>query len=276
MMQFFHKRDKKLVAIEKEYAVLMKKEARLKQKMIQANQASWKTSLEKKVPDKVYQSLEGAFSKAFSLVFTKGLAVIEKTYNRKDMEETHAVHDYAVQVKGRRKELKRLKRHAARSTRANILVTTVEGIGLGALGIGLPDIMLFVGILLKGIYQTALTYGFSYDSLEEQFFILSMMEASLTKGPDFATKDAKVDAMIEEMPPVKDDDLDQQIQKTASAFAEDLLVLKFVQGLPLLGLLGGAANPVYYKKVMGYVDLKYQKRYLIRLAEGKSIDLSKY
>ena len=52
---------------------------------------------------------------------------------------------------------------------------------------------------------------------------------------------------------------------TASAFALDMLLLKFIQGIPVIGLVGGAANPVYYKKVMQYVQLKYKKRYLLSL-----------
>ena len=64
---------------------------------------------------------------------------------------------------------------------------------------------------------------------------------------------------------VMKEELDEQMQKTAAAFAADMLLLKFVQGLPVVGLLGGAANPVYYRKVMRYVELKYRKRYLWQL-----------
>ena len=46
-----------------------------------------------------------------------------------------------------------------------------------------------------------------------------------------------------------------------------MLLLKFVQGLPVIGVLGGAANPVYYRKILTYVQLKYKKRYLLRLAK---------
>lgn len=52
------------------------------------------------------------------------------------------------------------------------------------------------------------------------------------------------------------------LEKTANAFAEDMLITKFIQGIPIVGMVGGAANPVYYHKVMGYVQLKYRKRYL--------------
>ena len=53
-------------------------------------------------------------------------------------------------------------------------------------------------------------------------------------------------------------------RRTAKAFAVDMLLLKFIQGLPVVGVLGGAANPVYYRRIMKYVQLKYRKRYLIK------------
>ena len=55
----------------------------------------------------------------------------------------------------------------------------------------------------------------------------------------------------------------EQIARTAEAFAMDMLFLKFIQGLAVVGIIGGAGNPVYYNKVMKYVELKYRKRYLI-------------
>ena len=272
-MVLFQKKDKKRAALEKEYAAVLKKETQLKQSAMKATAPRWKTDLEKKVPEKVYHSLEAAFSKAFSVVFTQGVGVIEKTYHRQNLEETYSVQDYAVQVKGGRKELKQVKRNAGRTGLANTVLTTVEGIGLGALGIGLPDIVVFVGMLLKGIYETALSYGFSYDTPEERLFILRMMEATLTKGHAFAVKNARVDGMIEEMPQAGDDEVLAQIQKTGSAFAVDMLLLKFVQGFPLVGVIGGAANPIYYNMVMRYVQLKYQKRYLLAVAQRSGISL---
>ena len=130
-MSIFIKKDKKRAALEKEYASVLKKETQLKQSAMKTTAPRWKTDLEKKVPEKVYRSLETAFSKAFSVVFTQGVGVIEKTYNRQNLEETHSVQDYAVQVKGGRKELKQVKRNAGRSGLTNTALTIVEGIALG-------------------------------------------------------------------------------------------------------------------------------------------------
>ena len=61
--------------------------------------------------------------------------------------------------------------------------------------------------------------------------------------------------------------LKRQRDRTAQTFAMDMLLLKFVQGLPLVGVLGGAGNPVYYRRVLRYVALKYRKRYLFQKRE---------
>ena len=54
-----------------------------------------------------------------------------------------------------------------------------------------------------------------------------------------------------------------EIEDTSKVFATDMLVLKLIQGLPVVGVVGGVFNPVYYNKIMNYVRLKYHKRYLL-------------
>ena len=74
-----------------------------------------------------------------------------------------------------------------------------------------------------------------------------------------------IDGMIVEMPrEVTRAVLEEQIHETASVFAMDMLILKFIQGLPVVGIVGGVANPIYYKRVLNYVQLKYRKRYLLK------------
>lgn len=154
---------------------------------------------------------------------------------------------------------------AKQSDLLNLAVTTVEGVGLGVLGVGLPDIVLFLRTLLKGVYETALNYGFDYESRQEQIIILKMIQTALSTGDGWVTRNAEVDDMLTmETVDIADEDFNQQMKETASAFAMDMLLLKFIQGLPVEGIIGGAANPVYYSKVMKYVQMKYWKRYLLR------------
>ena len=254
-------------AIQKELKALQKQEEKMQKTAAKQSNASWKTELEKKVPVKVYQNLKAAFGKAFSIIFEKGTGIIEKSYDKDSLGKDQKIRDYAVQVKGGRRELRKVKKSAEISGLGNMALTTVEGIGLGALGIGLPDIIMFVGVLLKGIYETALHYGIDYTSVGERYLILKMMEASLAKGERWVELNAEVDRLIYQgKQPIPDfEDMDEQCKRTADAFAIDMILLKFIQGLPIVGILGGAGNPVYYNKVMHFVRIKYQKRYLLEL-----------
>lgn len=159
-----------------------------------------------------------------------------------------------------------MSKNAGAADLRNMALTTVEGAGLGLLGIGIPDIVIFIGMLMKGVYEAALHYGFDYDGPQERLLILKMMEASLSRGEERAHMNHEVDAMCVTLPTAEEAKnlLQEQIDRTAKAFAVDMLLLKFIQGLPVVGVLGGAANPVYYRRIMKYVQLKYRKRYLIK------------
>lgn len=259
-------------AVNKELLSVEKQEKRMEQAALKSKPAVWKTELENRIPEKVYTGLESAFCKGFGLVFNQGRVIIEKGYNKEELQADHAIRDFAVQLKGGRKELRRMQKSAQKSGLVNMAVTTIEGIGLGALGIGMPDIVLFLGNLLKGVYETALNYGFDYESKQEQLLILKMMQTALSNEERWLQRNTEVDEMLEvETVDITDDLFKQQMKDTASAFAMDMLLLKFIQGLPVVGILGGAANPVYYSKVMKYVQLKYRKRYLLKQKGGMQV-----
>lgn len=252
-------------ALSKELLTVDKQEKKMEQAALKAKPAAWKKELESRIPEKVYTGLESAFCKGFGVVFEQGRVIIEKGYNKEDLQADHAIRDFAVKLKGGRKELRQMHKSAKQSDLVNMAVTTVEGIGLGALGVGMPDIVLFLGTLLKGVYETALNYGFDYESRQEQLLILKMMQTALSTGEDWVNRNTEVEEMLEiETIDMAEDIFKQQVKDTASAFAMDMLLLKFIQGLPVVGIIGGAANPVYYSKVMKYVQLKYRKRYLLK------------
>lgn len=263
------KQKRRDAALTKELLAVEKQEKKMEQAALKAKPAAWKTELESRIPEKVYTGLESAFCKGFGLVFDQGRAIIEKGYDKEDIQADHAIRDFAVQLKGSRKELKKMHRSAKQSDLKNLAVTTVEGVGLGALGVGMPDIVLFQGTLLKGVYETALNYGFDYESQQEKLLILKMMHTALSTGEEWAIRNAEVDEMLTlSTVEITGEDFNHQLKETAAAFAVDMLLLKFIQGLPLVGIIGGAANPVYYSKVMKYVQLKYRKRYLLKQKNG--------
>ena len=299
MMQSKH--GKYETAIDKELKLIHRQEESLRRAATKGKTPQWKTALEEKVPGSIYENLQKAFRKAFAIVFEKGTGLIEKTYNRESLEEDCQVREFAFQVKANRKTLKKARKDARAGNLRNLAITSAEGIGLGVLGIGLPDIVMFVGVLLKGIYETALQYGYAYDSDQERCFILKLMETAVLKGEDWEEGNREIDRYIEssaadcageeetgaeesgeeeieakgpgeeQQSEAWEKDLRERVKeqtgRPADAFAMDMVLLKFVQGLPVVGILGGAGNPLYYNKVIKYAELKYRKRYLLKLRE---------
>lgn len=246
----------------------MKKELQLlekqEQKFLKKNQAVKSSMLQKKlaevVPEKLQDTLNRAFIKAFELVFEKGSGIIEKTYKKEQHEQGYLVNAYAAELSQNKKNLRAFGKQAKNSKTKNLIVSGVEGVGLGLLGIGLPDIPLFTGVLLKSIYEIALSYGFSYDSQEEQLFILKVIETALLHGEMLDEENEKLNAWCTQLD-CGAVDKKEQIKKTAYALSEELLYMKFLQGIPIAGIVGGVADAIYLNRITEYADLKYKRRF---------------
>lgn len=110
------------------------------------------------------------------------------------MENTYKINAYAAGLKESRKTMKAFSREAGKNKVRNLAAAGAGGIGLGALGIGLPDIPLFTGMVLKSIYETAISYGFSYDTAEEQCYILKLISTALSRGDAAESGNRSLDA----------------------------------------------------------------------------------
>ena len=254
------------IACEKELKYIAKQERKL-QKQAMASGKSWKSAIENLIPEKVYVNLRAAFATAFNIIFEKGVDVIEKTYSKDRILKDFEDQDMAVDSIQTRRELRKFRSNVSSSKRWKSIITTAEGVGLGALGIGLPDIVLFIGFILQSVYEVALKYGYDYNKPEERYLILKMLSASIAKQEKWVAADLEVEELIRNPGKPDFDAVQTQIGITADDFALDMLVLKFIQGLPVVGIVGGLSNPVYFNKIMEYVRLKYHKRYLLNKKE---------
>ncbi|WP_277258677.1 EcsC family protein [Merdimonas faecis] len=249
---------------EKEWTALEKKEARyLMRRREEKTSSALQQKLEEKIPEKLEETLNTAFIKAFDLVFEKGTGLIEKTYNKDQQKTDYQVREYAAGLKESRKTVKAFGRQSQGTRMKNLMISGVEGVGLGLLGIGLPDIPLFTAVILKSVYEIALSYGFEYESEKEQWFILKMIETALKKGEELERNNSLLNAWIDQNgigETVKG--RKEQSKETAAALAEALLYMKFLQGIPVVGAAGGVADTVYLKKITDYAELKYKRRFL--------------
>lgn len=220
------------------------------------------SSLDKRIPDSLQEKLDKAFAKAFEIVFEKGTDVIEKTFDKEEMEHNYKLNAYAMELREDTQTLRKFSKNALASGAKNLLLSGVEGVGLGVLGIGIPDIPLFVGMLLKGVYETSLHYGYDYDTDEERFFILKLIEASCLHSNELVIANEELNDYIEDgmLPDYYDEKA--QIRKTSAALSEELIYMKFLQGVPVVGALGGAYDAVYMQRVLKFAKMKYYKRFL--------------
>lgn len=229
-----------------------------------------KDKIYEKVPDGLSHTLELAFEKAFSLVFLKGRKILEKTFDKEALQLEFSMGDQLVEKNQTKKSVARLGRQQKRDNIINHASTTAAGFGLGLLGMGLPDIPLLVSTILKGLYETALSYGFSYEAEEEQIYMLWLIRTALATGEDrrkmFQERLPSLD--FEAFSSIDSDaELTNEIKKTAKALSDALLVEKFVQGIPVVGVVGGFVNHTVYRKILFFAKLEYKKRYL--LSKGK-------
>jgi hypothetical protein len=232
--------------------------------MIQAKISPLMTKVQSNIPDKLKGTLNTAFYKGFQLVFEKGTAYIEKTYNREKIELEYDINNYAIDKKATKKHIKRLDRYSKQTKLLNSSISAIEGSVLGLLGVGLPDIPLFISVLMKTIYEIALSYGYAYDSPEERAYILLLIRTIITKGEKQKELHKQLEEMAEKIDsnaPVNTD-LTTLMKDCSNDLAEALLTAKFIQGIPIVGIIGGAVNYSIVNSVAKFARLKYKKRYL--------------
>lgn len=249
---------------QKEWDALCKREEKFLERRKNKKESKLNILLAEKVPEKLQSTLDNAFEKAFSIIFEKGTEVIEKTYKKEEMEKEYKSRAYADEIHKNRKSLQAFSKGANKTSGRNLTLSAVSGIGMGVLGIGLPDIPVFTGMLLRCIYEIAISYGFDYHSEEEKYFVLLLIEGAVSYGNHLDTINNEIDTYIKEQRIPNGYASAKQVASTSSMLSKELLYMKFLQGIPIAGVVGGAYDVVYMKQISEYAKLKYQKRFLFK------------
>lgn len=181
---------------EKEWDDLIRREAQYRDKN-REQRVDALAKLQRFVPDGLQSKLDMAFMKAFQLIFEKGTAVIEKTYDKQRRQDDYQIAEFAAELRENKRHVRAFHKQAKKYARRNLVVSSAEGIGLGLLGIGLPDIPLFVSLLLKNLYEISLSFGYEYDQMEERLFQLKIIETALYSGKEIEQYDSDMNTMCE-------------------------------------------------------------------------------
>ena len=59
-----------------------------------------------------------------------------------------------------------------------------------------------------------------------------------------------------------DVDIKQQMKSTAQSMTDAMIYMKFLQGIFVVGAVGGAWDVVYMNRITDYAILKYERRFL--------------
>ena len=253
----------KISPIEKEWNDLIKKENKFLHSRAGAKAPIINEKLDSKLPPKLRETLNLAFNKAFEIIFEKGSPLIEKTFNKEKYELDFKVNDYAYGLKSDKKRLKKFGGRAKAAKAVNMAVSCASGIGLGVAGVGIPDIPIFTAAIFKSVYETALSFGYDYNRPEERMFILRLIEVAMKQGYDFAENNKELNEIIDGGLSVEGD-FEEQKQRTAQSMTDAMIYMKFLQGMFIIGAVGGAWDMVYMNRITNYAILKYKRRFLVK------------
>lgn len=222
-------------------------------------------NLQQKIPEKVTTSLQQVFAKSFQLLFEKGSNLIYKTYRTSKIQHTQQLHQKLERFFSK-KELFYLQKEVTSCVLFHQGVTAIEGAGLGLLGIGLPDIPIFLAMVLRNIYQIGQIYGFQIDNNAEKYMVLSIICTAVTTKAQRERFSALTDRVAYQVSLSKSDiddmKLQQMIETTSQKICTRLLFAKAVQGMPIIGVTGGVVNFAMMNDIRKAATYKYQKRFL--------------
>lgn len=244
----------------------MQQLSRQREKLLSAQPPSlpMQDKIEQKVPDQVRQTLESAFSKAFEAVFFQGDGLIHKTLGLERLKDQHRRSDQALEDQPGFWSLQRVgwNVHSARLTQQ--LGVLLEGSLMGLPGIGLPDIPVFLSMLLRNLYGTALRCGFDCDAPEERIYMLLLICCGASSGQERQEYRRRLDhaaasIWVQNTPA---ESIEGCVQEAAHMLALSMLTAKFVQGIPIVGVLGGPANLMTLRSISQLACTDYQLRYL--------------
>ncbi len=220
--------------------------------------------LEELAPESLLETLRAAFSKAFSTVFENGTGLIDRAGRQTQRRAACRVRQYAADQWEDRASLRAFTKAAGAAGRGNVLLSGAAGVGMGLVGAALPDVPLFTAMVLKCVYETGESFGFSHDDPSERRFILCLIETALSDGAELKERNQALNAFIQDgcwndQPPMA-----VQLRATARQVSQAVLYGKILQGIPLVGVLGGAEDAVLLGRIQRYAAIKYERRFLIR------------
>ncbi len=252
--------DKRIQLLDKKEDKLLFKEHFLKT-YTKKKIAPLQERISEKIPAQLENTLVQAFSGAFKLIYRNGLPWIEKTFSALEMNETYQKRCEKLDATMGKKNFKDYKRQLKDAS-----MVMGEGIGLGALGISLPDIPVYIGFLLRTCMISAKSHGIDISSEKERYMMLQLI--ALSVAPKENRQDRQ--SLLRELSKNIDDyndvfyDLESAIRDASAQLAQSMLLSRFVMGVPLIGTIGGLYHSNMILRLQQFSDIYYERRLLYK------------
>lgn len=249
---------------EQAFRAVWRREQRFLRRYAQPPERFLDEKIAEHVPEKLIDTLRTAFEKAVGLVFERGSGVVMSEARRANRRESYQVRTYAADLRESRRNLRAVSREAERAGGASVLLSGAAGVGMGLLGMTLPDIPLVTALLMKCVYETGESFGFPCDDPAECVYALRIIETALSEGEDLERRNRVLEVYAQTGAWPEEITFQDQVRATARRMAEAMLYDKALQNIPVVGVVGGAGDLAAASRVRRYAAIKYEKRFLLR------------
>lgn len=219
------------------------------------------SKLQSKIPDKLEETLRKAMKGAFRTVFDNGRYFIDKTYSDKTLRDEYADKRFFAQTGRKRSREGRVSRSQRRYA-GEVGFTTVKGVGLGIVGIGLPDVPVLIAELIRICSVSAKSHGFCVERQDEQVYMLRLIRLAAASVDERMILSAELDSLsdIIDKGETAGCHIDEEIDKTADTLTIAMLVSRFVMGVSIVGVAGGLYDTVIVSRMHRLAEIEYEKR----------------
>lgn len=254
---------------EKELNILLKEELKFIKKkpsqFLKKEKDFLNSFIEYKTPEKIQITTEAVFQSAFEFIFEEGIDIIEKTYSKYKLQNEYENNKKEFNLKRNEKALKKFDKSVKTSNNISAFLTGVKSTALGTLGVGLPDIPIFVAEIIRVVYSTALKYGYSYENENEKIFILSIIAFALCETSQKQKYSGICDNIAECIETEKNISisLKDMEYETSQILSKTVCGTKLIQGVMIAGILSSAGNISIINNVSKSAYLKYKKRFIM-------------
>ena len=134
----------------------------------------------------------------------------------------------------------------------------------GVLGIGLPDVPIFLAAVFKTLFEISLRFGYPYNTRQEQLYQMLVICAAVGEPADRrrAASDLNLLARELQIGAGVSFSWEETKRRAAKALCSAALTGKVVQGVPIVGVYGGFRNGVLLRQIGSMAAVKYQQRLL--------------